>query len=228
MTRSSRFALASLVAASAALALSPAALAADATKPHAHQGKVKPFAHPPPALVLTAEETARLAAGKPVFRQKSDDDSGRATAIFQVHASPDITWRTINDFPSYPKWIKEVTAAEVYRRKGSTIDVAFTLESFPVTVDYFIHHDFDQEHRFGTWTLDYARDSDLDDSVGFWRVNAVDGQPGECLVEYSIDIAIKGWVPAFIRSMLVDSGVKQATQWVKVQSERAAAKAAAP
>ncbi len=89
-----------------------------------------------------------------------------------------------------------------------------------MSIEYYIHHDYDMEHRWGTWTLDYTRNSDLDDSVGFWRVNSVDGNPKRSIVEYSVDIAIKGWVPGFIRDILVNKGLKQATHWVKVQSEK--------
>ena len=202
------------------------ALAADTTKPHPHQGVLKPYPRPPPPLKLTEAEKALLATGKPAMRQAEADAGGRGMAIFSVQASPDITWATINDFASYPKWIGEVKKCDVYQRQGGKIDVAFRIESFPVTLDYFIHHDYDMANRWGTWTLDYARESDLDDSVGFWRVNAVEGKPDESTVEYSIDIAIKGWVPGFIRKMLVVDGLKTATSWVKVQSEQRAKKPA--
>lgn len=202
--------------------LSTPALASDVTKPHPHKGVLKPYPRPPPPLKLSDAERKLLEAGKPAMRQAEADAGGRGMAIFAVKASPDVTWATINDFNSYPKWIKEVKNIEVYRRDGGKIDVAFKIESFPVTIEYFIHHEYDLVKRWGTWTLDYARESDLDDSVGFWRVNPVEGKPGESVVEYSVDIAIKGWVPGFIRKMLVDDGLKTATGWVKVQSEKRA------
>jgi hypothetical protein len=141
-------------------------------------------------------------------------------AIFKVNANPDIVWATIQDFPSYPKWIDEVKKCEIYKKDGGKIDVDFVIKSFPVTVEYYIHHDYDLQNRWGTWTLDYSRNSDLDDSVGFWRVNSVDGNPNQSIVEYSVDIALKGWLPGFVRDILVDKGLKQATNWVKVQSEK--------
>lgn len=205
-------------------------LAADASKPHPHKGVLKPYPRPPPPLKLTAAEQATIDSGKPVMRQAEADAGGRGTAIFAVKATPDITWATINEFSSYPKWIKEVKKCAPYKRNGGKIDVEFKIESFPVEIVYFIHHDYDMANRWGTWTLDYARESDLDDSVGFWRVNTVEGKPDQSVVEYSVDIAIKGWVPGFIRQMLVDDGLKTATSWVKTQSEKrqAAALPAAP
>lgn len=204
-----------------------AAFAADTTKPHPHKGVLKPYPRPPPPLVLSPKEKALIEAEKPAMRQAEEGAGGRGMAIFHVNASPDIVWATINDFASYPKWIKEVKKCQVYKKDGGKIDVEFKIESFPVEITYFIHHEYDMANRWGTWTLDYSRESDLDDSVGFWRVNTVEGKPNESVVEYSVDIAIKGWVPGFIRKMLVDDGLKTATSWVKVQSEKRAKATAA-
>lgn len=212
-----------LASISCTLGVTPA-LAADATKPHEHKGVLKPYPRPPPPLKLSDKERARLDEGKPVMRQTEGEASGRGMAIFKVNASPDVTWGVISDFPSYPKWIDEVKKCEIYKKDGGNIDVAFIVKSFPVTIEYFIHHELDMAGRWGTWTLDYSRESDLDDSVGFWRVTPVEGHPDQSIVEYSVDIKIKGWVPGFIREMLVDKGLKQATQWVKVQSEKRAAR----
>lgn len=196
------------------------AFAADATKPHEHQGKLKPYARPPVPLKLTDAERKDLDQGTAVMRQIEGSAGGRGMAVFRVNASPDVVWETINDFASYPKWIDSVKTCEVYKREGGLIDVHFKLSSFPVSVEYYIHHDFDLARRWGTWTLDYGRNSDLDDSVGFWRVNAVDGNPNQSLVEYSVDITLKGFVPGFIRTIVVDKGLREATTWVKVQSEK--------
>ena len=196
------------------------ALAADAGKPQGHKGVLKPYARPPPPLVLTDKEKATLDKGKSVMRQLEGEGGGRGMAIFRVNAAPDVVWAIINDFHSYPTWIDEVKKCEIYKKDGGKIDVAFKISSFPVSIEYFNAHDYDMANRWGTWTLDYNRESDLDDSVGFWRVTPVEGDATRSMVEYSVDIKIKGWVPDFIRELLVDKGLKQATNWVKVQSEK--------
>lgn len=209
----------------AALVLSlgaPGAHAADPAAPHPHRGALKPYPRPPPPLKLSDADRKRLDDGKAIMRMTEGETSGRGMAVFKVNASPDITWATIRDYRSYPSWIDGVTKCDIYRQEGGRIDVAFQLKSFPVTIDYYIHHELDLAGRWGTWTLDYNRDSDLDDSVGFWRVSTVEGNPNQAIVEYSIDIKLKGWVPGFVRDLLVDKGLKQATEWVKVQSERRA------
>ncbi len=217
---------AALVAVAAITLVSSAALAGDPSKPHPHQGLLKPYSKRPPPLVLTDAERKTLDGGAPLMRQTPGENGGRALAVFRVSAPPDVVFATIGDYKNYPRFIPEVKKCEVYKRGPGTVDVAFTIKSFPVTIDYWIHHEVDAAARIVTWTLDYSKDSDLDDSVGFWRLTPI---PTGTQVEYSVDIALKGFVPGFIRSILVDNGLKQATQWVKVQSEkRAAAAPAAP
>ena len=80
---------------------------------------------------------------------------------------------------------------------------------------------------WGTWTLDYSKKSALDDSVGFWRVSSVKGNPKLSQVTYGVNFKIDaGGFPAFlvdiIRNMMLKDGVTKATQWVKKYSERRA------
>src|SRR5690349_8394867 len=101
-----------------ALTLAGQAVAADATKPHEHTGKLKPYPRPPPPLKLTDAEKKTIDGGSAVMRQTEGDAGGRGFAIFRVNASPDIVWATINDFSSYPKWIDEVKKCQTYKKDG--------------------------------------------------------------------------------------------------------------
>lgn len=203
--------------------LAPPALAADASKPHEHQGVIKPYQGAPPAVPLTAADKAKLEQGKPVMKTFEEGEAGgRGVAIFRVNAPPEVVWSVIRDFSRYPEWIDNVEKARIYHQKGDHIDVHFELSALGFSVEYFIAHRCGQtgDARWLTWTLDYAKQSDLDDSVGFWRVTPVEGKPDVTQVEYSVDLRVKGWVPGFIKSLLVNKGLKEATQWVRVQAEK--------
>jgi ribosome-associated toxin RatA of RatAB toxin-antitoxin module len=208
------------VAVTACAFVATPASAADPSKPHGHKGVLKPYPRAPKPLVLSPADRATLAAGKPVMRQTEGDAGGRGLAIFQVNAPADVVWATIRDYPSYPRFIPEVKKCDIYKNDGNNVDVNFVIKSYGVSIEYYIHHEIDVAGRWLTWTLDYGRSSDLDDSVGFWRVTPVEGSPERAQVEYSVDIAISSWVPGFVRGLLVDDGLKQATSWVKVQSEQ--------
>lgn len=210
---STLFALALLAAGSAG--------AADRSEPHPHKGVLKPYAATFEPLLITAAEQATLDKGAPVFKETEGKIGGRGVAIFMVQASPATVWSTIKSFEKYPKWVDNVDKLEVYHRAPGRIDAYFSISAMAVGIDYFISHNLNEKERYLTWTLDYSKKSDLDDSVGYWKVDEVPGKPDQARVTYSVDIQIKGWVPGFIRTIIVDSGLKKATSWVKKYSERA-------
>lgn len=211
----------------APFALAPAALAADASKPHVHKGELKPYPDTFKPVPLSAAEKAQVAAGKPVFKKMEGDEGGRGVAVFQVNAPPAVVWDVLQQFERYPTWIDNVDETEVYRKKGEDVDVRFEISSMGVSVEYFISHKVRDKDRYMTWTLDYSRESDLGDSVGAWKVDAVEGDANKSVVTYSVDLKTRGWVPGFIRTLLVDKGLQNATSWVAKVSEARAKKAAA-
>ncbi len=196
--------------------------AADAGKAHPHRGVLKPYPQPPAPTRLTPADQQKLSQGDPVYKTTDGETGGRGVAVFRVNAPPDVVWRTINDFRMYPQWIDEVTTCEVYGKSGNQIFVRFVLKSMGVEIEYFIAHDYRAADTWGTWTLDYSRESDLSDSVGSWLVTEV--SPGVSQAEYSVDLKVSGWVPGFIRKVIVDSGLEGATQWLKREAEKRAAR----
>jgi ribosome-associated toxin RatA of RatAB toxin-antitoxin module len=197
------------------------AWAADARKPHPHQGVIAHFDGEPPRVELNAQEQQRFLKGEPIRKQiLRGAGGGRGVAIFRVNAPAEVVWSVIRDYPSYPRWIDSVDKCEIYKRDGDDIYVRFVVSSWGVDVEYFIKHTFRPNLGWATWTLDYARESDLEDSVGFWRVTPLPSNPGHSRVTYSIDMSLRGWVPGFLKRVIVNKGLEEATEWVKVQAEK--------
>ncbi len=201
------------------LSLSHPTMAADPNSPHPHKGIGERFPNPKPT-VLSKEEIAKLASGSAVRRQIQGDSGGRGIAIMDVRASPDKIWKTILDYSKYPNWIDDLEKTEVY---GGTVEagqnVEFELSVFGMEIIYYIDHDFHPEKGILSWQLDYARESDIDDSTGYWLVFPAPGRPGFTRVEYSVDLRLKGWVPGIVENMLAKKGLVLATSWVKQQAE---------
>lgn len=195
------------------------ALAADANAPHEHQGILPAYKGAPPAVALSSTDLANLTAGQVVLKQVKVATGGRGVAVMDVHASTSTVWSKITSYASYPKWVTHVSACSNYKTSGNDIYTRFVLDVWGVDVEYFIHHVYRPDLGYLTWTLDYARQSDLDDSVGFWRVTSVGTEPVTTRVEYSADIRIKGWVPGVVADMIAKKGLTDATSWVKKQAE---------
>jgi len=197
--------------------LSKGAFAADPNQPHNNQGIVAPYHGAPPKITLSADDEAKLASGQQVQKQGQTGNGGHAVAFMNINATTDKVWSKIMSFSSYPSFVDNVTSCTVYKQEGSFYYVDFVLSVMGIGVEYYIKHDYQKAQGYMTWTLDYSRLSDLDDSVGYWRVTAL--SPTQTRVEYSVDIRFKGWIPGFVQDMISTKGLTTATSWVKKQSE---------
>ena len=191
------------------------AQAADPNSPHPHQGTIAPYPSPPVAVSLTAAQEATLMSGEPVYTQTDMGNQGRGIAVFLVDAPVEKVWSTINNYSAYPGWIDGVSKCEEYKVSGNHHYVEFVVAKMGMELQYYIDHTYGD--NWVTWRLDYSRHSDLDDSVGMWRLEPT--ADGRTRVEYSVDVGVDAWVPGFVRNYLTDQGIKQATQWVKKQAE---------
>ena len=188
---------------------------------HEHNGILTPYIGEPERIELSAKENLRLQMGKPVFKKQLVGKSKRAVAIFHVQVNPSTVWSVIKDFEHYPRWIADIKATDIYRREGSEIYVRFDAENkYAGKSTWFARHDYpDGDRDWGTWTLDYDHLSDLDDSVGYWRVSPLQENPEHSIVVYSASLKLKSKIPSFIIGFIVKARLKKATLWVREQAE---------
>lgn len=226
------------LAASLLLLLAATSMAADVDAPHPHQGLVEPYPSTPPPIALDAGQLATLARGESVLTQIEIGSGGRAAAIQDIQAPTDSVIGRILDYRAYPRMVKHVALCEPYYEAQDEIRVRFILKVVGIGYEYFIKHtlhpappgaDAGQPRpHYVTWTLDYSRESDLDESVGYWYVEPHPEKEGWSRLYYSIDMRTRGWMPGFIRNMVAARGLRDATSWVKRESEGARAISAAP
>jgi hypothetical protein len=123
--------------------------------------------------------------------------------------------------------VPKTVESEVYRReelKRGVQKIWVRMKvGFPVfKLQFYVVHRYDPSQRSMTWTLDYARRSDLDDSVGFWYVVPHPDRPRDASrVYYSVDVSMFAWVPHFVVEFMSQQALVDATAWVKKYSELA-------
>ncbi|MCB9776936.1 MAG: SRPBCC family protein [Alphaproteobacteria bacterium] len=203
----------------AALFLAPPAVASSTTSPHPHQGVAPKFTVPARTTSFSDKEAEQLLAGQSVRKQVKYENGGRGISIMDVKGTPAQVWAVIDDFGSYPSWIDMLQETEVYGKNGNEVLVRFKLKVMGKDVEYFIDHERRVDQGYVTWQLDYSRESDIDDSTGYWLVYETPGRPGYTRVEYTVDLRLKGWIPGFVEDMLANKGLDKATGWVKKQVE---------
>jgi hypothetical protein len=197
--------------------------AAQRNVPHDHQGVITPFEGAPPAMELTADQRVQLDRGKSVMVQIQDrSGGGLGMSIQDVAAPPEAVWSRITSYADYPRWVGPVSECETYDAAGDHIKTRFLLKGLGFRIEYFIDHVVRPDQGFMTWTLDYTRRSDLDDSVGYWFVEAHPTRDGWTRLYYSVDVRMKGRVPKIVQDIVTRQGLKEATAWVKRESEAVA------
>ncbi len=191
-------------------------------KKHPHQGKLPSYIGEPPSISLSKSEQAQVDKGEPVYLKVKDGrgSGGLATAVFKVNAPPERVWRILKNFESYPKWIPELQVAEVYKREDNNVFGHFYYrKNFFIKAEYYIKHVVSSEpNRWITWTLDYDNRSDFHDNVGFWKVREVANNPNICIVDYQIQIKLKGFKNLLV-SFVETEGLKEATAWLRPAAE---------
>ena len=81
-------------------------------------------------------------------------------------------------------------------------------------------NDVRRDKGWMAWTLDYERKSDVQDMVGYWRVEQVSSNPPRTRLDYSTQMKARG-VPDWMVKLLTKSSLKDGTRWVKERAEEA-------
>jgi hypothetical protein len=215
------------------------------TEPHPHTGKVTPFRPGDPNVPLEEEALAILRAGKPYKTQQiqaagsSSSSGGRGLVVQDVHAPTAIVWERILDFDHYADMVPKTVESSNYHpeeelqgdddqdnnNNNNTQKVIIYTQmkvGFPLLkLQFFIRHEYHPALNSLTWTLDYSKTSDLDDSCGYWYVIPHPDKKDWSRVYYSVDVSMFDWVPSFVVNFMSRQALTEATGWVKKFSEQA-------
>merc|ERR1719356_1365891 len=202
-------------------------------KPHAHVGKLEPFQPGDPQVSLDGRAKGILKAGKPYQTQtQSGESGGRGLVVQDVDAPTRVVWGRILDYDNYSKMVPKTLESKNYNvvpHKPSKANNFLEKEiytrmkvGFPVLkLEFFVRHFlYIQHHRSLTWTLDYTKESDFDDSMGYWYITPHPDDPeGKTRLFYSVGVSMFDWVPKFVVDFMSSKALTDATAWVKKYSE---------
>lgn len=100
------------------------------------------------------------------------------------------------------------------------IKVQFLIKVAPgFKYEYSCDHMYRPDEGSLSWTLDSSKVNDFESIVGKWIVLPHPTQANCSIVSYSADLAMKGYVPGFITSILEKTALKSAVSWVKKHGE---------
>ncbi|GMI21256.1 hypothetical protein TrRE_jg5873, partial [Triparma retinervis] len=129
-----------------------------------------PFKAGKPDVKLDAKAEALLSSGSPYKTQIKSGSRGRGLVVQDVAAPHDVVWSRILDFDHYTSMVPRTVLSENYSVRGGRekeIKTRMKLSVVVTQMEFFIRHVHYPSKNSLTWTLDYDRKSDIDDSCGF-------------------------------------------------------------
>ena len=129
--------------------------------------------------------------------------------------------RRVADLEKYDQMVQGVDSCVNYVSLDSADGVRLLKSKYQIhaagmRMTYFMEHRYDPAQHCMVFKLDYSRQSDLDDSVGYWY--AQPRGPTACRVFYSTECKLRGWVPAPVYNVLTKKALSQATTWVSTEA----------
>jgi len=196
---------------------------------HGHRGLLSVYKPGPFDMVLDRSDEKVLEKGNPVMKQLPGDDgdelSGKAICIQDVAAPKKAVWNQILDLDSYKGKVNKLKECKNYLVKKN-LDGTMRIKTKMVigvmpgySYENYYDHCYSPKDDSVTWSLDYDKTSDFDDVSGHWHVEEHPKKPGHSRVFYACDLKFKNSLPGPIMNFLQKTALKQATGWVKKESE---------
>lgn len=200
---------------------------------HGHNGKLEPYKPGPfTTLKLGKSDESLLSKGKPVMKQtkgegKGDDaGGGKAICVQDVDAPKEAVWNQILDLDNYVGKVNKLKSCKNYFVK-SLFDGTVQIKTKMVigvmpgySYENYYNHIYHTKSNSVTWQLDYDKTSDFDDVSGHWHVEDHPKKEGCSRVFYACDVKFKNKLPTPVVNYVSKSALKQATGWVKKESEK--------
>jgi ribosome-associated toxin RatA of RatAB toxin-antitoxin module len=128
------------------------------------------------ASTFSADEQASLARGE-VVRHPLDSNANRegylgGTSYTVVDAPPDVVYRAMGDFASFPNIFPRTMGADIISDRGDRKVVKMTQGTSFLAVSFYVLNRLDEAARKVSWELVQDQPHDLDDTRGYWQVDA--------------------------------------------------------
>lgn len=143
-------------------------------------------------------------------------DAAQTLAVVDVAAPPDAVMKAVMDLPARVSDIGSLSAVELYDRSGDDVSARWTMSIAMVSVTFHIQYDCELAQGWCVYTLDPARDNDVDSARGSYQAYA--HGTGSRLV-YRTD-AIAAGAPEWVRKKLSDSSAREMLGGMKRRAER--------
>lgn len=149
------------------------------------------------ADTFTADEQAALDRGELVRHPLTPgpDNHGYlgGTSYVVINAEPDVVWRAMQDFASFPRIFPKLLSDDIISDRGSRKVVKWVQGNSWIAISFYVLYRFDADARKVSWSLIQDQPHDLQDTRGYWQVTPYGD--GRSLVTY-VNVINLGEIPA--------------------------------
>ena len=198
------------------------------SRPHIHSGKLRPFdplVEQVQTTMLDSTALRILQSGRPYKTSQIVGTSSRTLVIQDVEAPTEFVLDRILDYDNYSKMAPQTLESETYYKSSDSIkETIFSRLRTGIrglyVMEFFVKANYYPSLNSVTWTLDYTKQSDIDDACGYWQVIPHPDNPSRrSRIYYSVDLVIGSNVPNIVGSFINQKAASDATSWVKKFSE---------
>lgn len=181
----------------------------------------------PAAPTLSADEEARLAAGKVVIQPDlapGREGGVRTRAIAEVAAAPAAVWTALLDFEPRVAENKALEQVTIYEEQwtGSVLRRKARWDLDVIGTEIVFHNDYtyDRSQSYLTWVLDETRENDLVYSWGSYQVVPSPIHSGLSRLIYVSETASARKIPKWLRKELAENSMEKLIGGIRKRAER--------
>jgi hypothetical protein len=196
---------------------------------HPHEGKLRPYNGAGPLLLdLDRHALDTLASGKLYKKTLTEgDNANRIVAVQDVNAPTEKVLGQILDFDEYSNKAPQTLESGVYKRRANldapdTETVFFRLKTGMrgFSMQVFVKATHYRTKNTVEWSLDYDKNSSVDDARGYWFAEPHPEHPDtKTRLFYSVEMMLGPSIPGCVASFINKKAVNDAMTWVKKYSE---------
>jgi hypothetical protein len=111
------------------------------------------------------------------------------------------------------RYLPDLDSCKLVSRNAQGDQVDFHVKILMVSVDYRIHHVYDDANYYLHWSLDPSFDNDMREQAGYWRLYQINDK--HTLARYGTRIQLSTMIPEFVMTTLTKTNLPSNLSAVK-------------
>jgi len=158
---------------------------------------------------LTPDQIARVKAGEVVLidqdTSEGEDQKRFIQAAMIVDRPIEEVWTLLKKTELQDRYLPDLAKCDLVKRDKAGDLVDFHVKILVVSIDYRVHHRYDEEHYKLWWTLDPTYDNDMNQVDGFWQLYKLDEK--RTLLRYGTKVEVASFIPDMVMERLTKSNL---------------------